>query len=389
MTIATTDLMALPEELLQFKTTIRRFVDEELIPHERVGTIPEAELPRLHTKVRELGVWAASVPVEFGGAGLNALEYAVLVEELHRSVFGIEIETLGMVIGALLAGTPEQMERYVRPTVRGERRGAFGLTESTGGADPGSSIQTTAKRDGERWILNGRKCFISESHKADYWVIVAVTDESRRQHGGMTAFIVDRGTPGFEIVRYIETMGAMSPAELDLHDVIVDDSQRLGEIGQGFRLAQTSLSGQRIAIGARAVGLATRMLEMAIDYGRSRQVFGKLLGEHGATQAVIADCAIETESLRWLVYRACAEDDRGNDTRLLQSGVKFLASELMSRVSDKVLQLHGGWGYSKDLPIERFYRDSRMYRIVEGPNEVHRMVVARNLLKSGITALTV
>jgi alkylation response protein AidB-like acyl-CoA dehydrogenase len=380
-------LLGLPEELLAFKAALRRFVDEELIPFEREEALPPEQLARLRELARELGIWAANVPVEYGGAGLSALEYTIVAEELGRSVFWADVEFLGSVIGPLLAGTPDQIERYVLPCVRGERTGAFALTEPTGGSDPGTSVQTTAVRDGERWIINGRKVFISGADRADHVVVFAVTDQTRRQHGGMTAFILEPDMAGYQMVRQIPTMGTHAPGELDFNDVVVPDAQRLGEVGQGFVLAQQLLGGQRTAIGARAVGLCTRLLELAIDYGRSRQVFGTVLGAHGQFQAVLADCAIELEACRWLVYRAAAEDDRGQETRLLESAVKVYSSELMSRVADRVLQVHGGWGYSKDLPIERMYRDSRMFRIVEGPNEVHRMVIARRLLAAGLRAL--
>jgi acyl-CoA dehydrogenase len=380
-------LIGLPEELLGFKAAVRRFVDEELLPHERAGTLPPEARDRVRDKVRELGIWAADVPAEFGGAGLSALEYALVAEELGRSVFWHDVRGLGSVIAALYRGTPDQIERYVLPSVRGERIGAFALTEPTGGSDPGRAMQTTAVPDGDRWVINGRKCFISRADRADHFVVMAVTDTTRRQHGGITAFVVDRDTPGFSVVRQMKTMGTIWPSELDFSDVVVDNGQRIGEVGGGFVLAQQTLGPQRVAIGAHAIGVGTRLVELAIEYGRTREVFGQVLGGHGMFQATLADCAIELEACRWFVYRAAAEVDRGVDSRTLESAVKVYASELMTRVADKVLQVHGGWGYSQDLPIERMYRDNRMWRIVEGPNEVHRMVLTRRLLADGIAAL--
>jgi alkylation response protein AidB-like acyl-CoA dehydrogenase len=181
-------------------------------------------------------------------------------------------------------------------------------------------------------------------------------------------------------------MGEHRPVELDFNDCIIPDSQRLGEVGEGFVIAQTLLGGARAFIGAYAVGVCSRLLDMACEYTISREAFGKPLAEHGQVQAVIADCAIELEACRWLTYRAGAEADRGADTRLLDSMVKVYASEMVSRVSDKILQLHGGWGYSRDLPIERFYRDSRFFRIAEGPNEVHRWLLSRELTKRAARA---
>ena len=382
-------LMALPDELIEWKYAIRRFVDEELIPHERdAGTrLPAEVLERITPKVRELGLWAADVPAEFGGSGLNALEYAIATEELGRSLFWLDVMEMGAVMAALLRGSADQIERYVKPSVRGERRGAFGLTEPTGGSDPARAVRTTAVRDGDEWIINGRKCFISGADRADHVLVMVSTERDKGAHGGITCFVVDTDTPGFTIVRNIPTMGSIWPCELDFTDVRVSDAQRVGEVGEGFILAQQTLGPQRIGIGARALGVCTRLLEMAIDYGRSREVFGQVLGAHGMFQEKLADCATELEACRWFVYRAAAEVDRGADTRTLESMVKVYASELVTRVADKVLQVHGGWGYSQDLPIERMYRDHRMWRIVEGPNEVHRMVIARRLLAGGMSEL--
>jgi len=381
-------LMALPDELVEWKGSIRRFVDEELIPHERDAgqRLPDDVLERIRPKVRELGIWAADVPAEYGGAGLSALQYAVATEELGRSLFWLDVMEMGSVMAALLRGSPDQIERYVLPSVRGERSGAFGLTEPTGGSDPARAIQTTAVRDGDNWVINGRKAFISGADRADHVIVMARTDKDKGSHG-ITCFVVDTDTPGFSVVRTIPTMGHVWPCELDFTGVVVSDSQRVGEVGEGFILAQQTLGPQRIGIGARALGVCTRLLELAIDYGRTRVVWGQVLGAHGMFQERLADCAIELEACRWFVYRAAAEVDRGSDTRTLESMVKVYSSELMTRVADKVLQVHGGWGYSQDLPIERMYRDHRMWRIVEGPNEVHRMVVARRLIGNGIEEL--
>lgn len=379
-------IMRLPDELIEWKAAIRRFVDEELVPLERGHDtrLPADALERIRPKVRELGIWAADAPLEYGGAGLSALQYAVATEELGRSLFWLDVMEMGAVITPLLRGSPDQIERYVLPSVRGDRSGAFALTEPTGGSDPARAIQTTAVRDGDNWVINGRKSFISGADRADHVVVMARTDKTNGAHG-ITCFVVDTDTPGFTVVRNIATMGSVSPAELDFADVVVPDAQRVGEPGEGFILAQQTLGPQRIGIGARALGVCTRLLELAIEYGRSREVWGQPLGAHGMFQERLADSAIELEACRWFVYRAAAEVDRGSDTRTLESMVKVYSSELMTRVADKVLQLHGGWGYSQDLPIERMYRDHRMWRIVEGPNEVHRMVVARRLLSAGIS----
>ncbi|MCZ0942236.1 MAG: acyl-CoA dehydrogenase family protein [Gammaproteobacteria bacterium] len=385
----TTGLLALPNELLEWKASLRRFVDNELIPHEASGSdnLPPEALEKVKVKARELGIWAADVPTRFGGAGLGALEYAIATEELGRSIYWLDVMELGAVMSPLFRGTEEQIERYVLPSVEGTRAGAFALTEPTGGSDPARAIQTTAVRDGDNWVLNGSKCFISRGHVADHFVVMAATDKEKGAHGGITVFVVDRDTPGFEVVRQIRTMGTMAPSALTFDDVIVPDTQRVGDVGEGFILAQQTLGPQRIGIGARAIGVCTRLIELAIEQGRTREVWGKLLESQGMFQAKLADCAIELEACRWMVYRAAAEMDREADTRTIESAVKVYASELMSRVADKVMQVWGGWGYSKDLPIERLYRDHRMWQIVEGPNDVHRMVVARRLISEGMATL--
>lgn len=379
-------LVGLPDHLVAFRIALRRFVDEELIPLERQPELDPESRGRIERRARELGIWAAAVPAEHGGAGFGALAYAVMCEELARSVHWSEVEGLGSVMPPLLGGNPDQVERYVLPSVRGERIGAFALTEPTGGSDPVGAMSTTAVKDGASWILNGRKVFITRAAEADHFVVFAVTDKAARHHG-ITAFIVDRDTPGFSVVRLIDTMGTHRPGEIELQDVVVGDEQRLGELGEGFALAQRTLGGQRVAIGARAVGICTRLLELAIDYGRVREVFGQPLGAHGQFQAALAGSAIDVEAARWFVYRVAGLEDSAQDIRVLASAVKVHASELVSRVADAVLQVHGGWGYSRDLPIERMYRDSRMFRIVEGPNEVHLMAVARRLLADGLSSL--
>lgn len=368
-------------ELLEFKGAVRRFIDDEVIPFERQGEIPPEALSRVLDKTRELGIWAANVPAEFGGAGLGALGYLLVAEEICRTTLWMPVYNAGNAMLALTRGTEDQKARYLYPTIAGERQGCFALTEPQGGSDPGGMMQTEAVFDGKNWTLNGRKSFITFGDHADYALVFAVTDRAKRQHGGITLFIVERDTPGYSVVRTIATMGEHTPAELEFNDCVISDAQRLGDVGNGFVLAQTTLGGARAFIGAYAVGVCSRLVDMACAYTTSRQAFGKPLADHGQVQAVIADCAIEVEACRWLTYRAAAEADRGHDTRLLDSMVKVFASEMVSRVSDKIMQIHGGWGYSKDLPIERFYRDSRFFRIAEGPNEVHRWLLARELTR--------
>jgi alkylation response protein AidB-like acyl-CoA dehydrogenase len=281
----------------------------------------------------------------------------------------------------LYGANPEQQERYLIPVVRGERLGAFALTEATGGSDPAGNMHTIARVCDGGWVIDGRKCFVSLGQVADHVVVFA------RTGGGITAFVVDRGTPGLSVVRVIPTMGSVAPAELDFTECRVPDANRIGEIGQGFVLAQRLLGRARMEIGARAVGACDRLLDLAIGYVGTRTSFGAPISEHGGVQWMLADCAIELDATRWMTYASAVRVDAGMDTRVRDSMVKVFASEALGRVADRVLQLFGGWGYAKDLPVERFYREARMWRIVEGPNEIHRWAIARALNRFGVAAI--
>jgi alkylation response protein AidB-like acyl-CoA dehydrogenase len=371
----------LPEAMVRLKARVRDLVEREVIPHERAGELPPDALARVHGAMRELGIWGAGMPAEEGGAGLGTLCYLLVSEELARTTLYVPLFEAGHAIPALTQGTPEQKRRYLHPTMAGELRGAFALTEPQGGSDPGRTMRTTAvERDGG-WTIDGRKTFVADGDVADYVIVCALTDAAKRQRGGMTLFIVDRGTPGLSIGRTIEMMGAYRAVELDLTGCRVPDGQRLGPVGEGFRLAQETIGPERLWFGAYAVGVCSRLIDMACSYAASREVFGRPLSEQGQTHAMLSQCATEVEACRWLVYRAGAEADRGRDVRLLTSMVKVYAGEMVSRVADQVLQLFGGWGYSTEYPIERFYRDSRHARIGGGPTELHRYVIARELFR--------
>jgi len=382
-------MVTIPEELVMLKQLARRFVSDELIPYEM--SVPEGEStpagrgPHLEKLLREVGLWSFDAPVELGGGGIGALGQTLVTEEFSRVPF--VFMPGGSPPQLLYACQGEQREKYLLPIIRGEKRACFALTEPTGGSDPGGNTQTEAVRDGDHWVLNGHKVFISGGAEADFAVVFAVTDRERRQRGGMSAFIVEKGTPGFTVVRTIPTMGGLAPAELDFQDCIVPDVQRLGSAGEGFIVAQQLLGGARRSIGARGVGMADRLIEMGVRYAANRVTFGQPIAERQGVQWMLADSAMEMQSCRWLTYNAAMRADAGEDTRMEDSMAKVIGSEMMGRVADRVMQIHGGWGYSKDLPIERFYRLARMWRIVEGPNEVHRWTIARSLLRSGLAPL--
>jgi alkylation response protein AidB-like acyl-CoA dehydrogenase len=378
------------EELRDLQRATRRFVDDELIPAEAdlvEGEPLPAELDqRIRRRLMELGLWALGVPEEHGGGGAGLLTQLVVTEELSRSLLGLQIAgRTGHPLPLLYDGTPEQQERYLAPVVRGERLGAFALTEPTGGADPAGNMRTRARPVDGGWAIDGRKCFISLGDIADHFIVFAVTDPDAVARG-VTAFLVDADTPGFSVVRRIPTMGSTVPAELDFTDCVVPGSSVLGDVGGGFALAQRALAGARLEIGARAIGGCDRLIGLAVDYTRERESFGMPLVAHQGVQWMLADCAVDLDATRWMAYAAAARADAGEDVRLQVSMVKVFASEAFGRVADRVLQLFGGWGYAKGLVIERFYREARMWRIVDGPNEIHRTIIARGLGRDGVAA---
>lgn len=380
-------MSSLSDEQCQLRDAIEKFVDTELIPHENEPLSTELE-GRIFPGLRRLGIWALGVPERFGGAGGSPLDRVVMIEQLSRSLLGPHlIGRMGEPLSILFAATPQQQERYLYPAVRGEKLGAFALTEPTGGADPVGNMTTTAVREGDGWILDGRKCFVSLGDLADYVVVFARTDRSAGAQG-ISAFIVDANTPGFNVVRRIPTMGSMAPAEIDFQRCFIPDDNRLGEPGQGFLLAQQLLGTQRLEIGARATGACERLIDLAVDHVNSRESFGATLASKQGVQWILADCVLDLEAVRSITYTAASREHDGVVAQRMRCSItKVFASEALCRVADRVLQLFGGWGYSADLPVERFYREVRMWRIVEGPNEVHRSLIGRLLARNGTRVL--
>ncbi|MDO8672088.1 MAG: acyl-CoA dehydrogenase family protein [Dehalococcoidia bacterium] len=378
---------ALPDELRMLRTTLRRFVEQELIPLEKDYMHREEGLPpeirkALEQKVQDLGLWAYSAPVELGGAGLGALANCVVVEEVNRATVGDDIFGPNVPNLKTLAShcNAEQKENYLYPCVKGEKEACFALTEPGAGSDA-AAIQTTAVRDGDNYILNGTKTFISHAQDADFALVYAVTDKEKRARGGITCFIVDMGTPGFEITRIIETMGDGRPCELVFNNCVVPAKNVLGEVGQGFRVAQGRLGWRRVEIAAQCLGAAERCLKMMVDYAGQRVTFGEPLANRQAVQWMIADSSIEIHATRLMTYDAAVKWDEGQEIRQEASMVKLYASEMACRVVDRAMQVHGGLGYTRDLPIEKMYRNLRLWRIVEGPSEIHRFIIARNILR--------
>src|SRR5258705_2359671 len=372
----------LNEQQRMLISTVRSFIAAELQPLEdeveRTGAVAPEIAARIFEKARALGLYAMNIPEEHGGGGLSAFETMLVEEQFGRTTDILIRRAFGNLYELLLECTPAQAKRWLHTAVRGERTCSIAFTEPGAGSDA-AGIRTRAVRDGGGWRLNGSKHFISDGLFSDFFVVTAVTDPEAGARG-ISLLIVDKGLPGFAIGRDQPMMGlrGTSHVELTFNDVQLDADALLGREGQGLKLALTTLGRVRLAqVGARAIGKATLVLEKTINYARDRRQFGQALGEFQMVQQMIADSIIEINAARLLLWRAAAEIDAGRDGRDLIAMVKVNAAETLGRVVDRAVQIFGGMGFSKDLPIERYYRDARVYRIFDGASEVHRMTLAR------------
>ena len=381
---------AMPEEIKMMRGQLRRFVEENLIPQERQflleGRLREEERRRLQYKLRdELGLWALGVPEKYGGNAVSVLAQSVATEELNRSC--LMLNPGGFVPEALIEGaTPYIEEHFIIPTVEGKKvpAEAGGFTESGAGSDL-QMIQTKAVRDGDDWVINGEKIFISGGDTCDYLHVLTATDKEKRAKGGMTMFVVERGMPGFTVLRTIPTMGDdWQPAHLLFDNVRVPPTHLLGKEGWGFYLGSSQLAVGRLHIAAINCGMSGRCLEMALDYSKQRVQFGQPIAERQAIQWMLADSALELYAGRLMVYHVSWLADQNLPIRNEAFYAKLYCTEMAHRVTDRALQIFGGYGYTKDLPIQSFYRQNRVWRIGHGTSEVHRWMIARNLLKSGL-----
>jgi len=381
--------LSLSDEQRLLVETARRFVRAELMPLEE-----EVESKRrldpdkaraIFEKSKALGLYAMNVPTEYGGAGLSAVDTCLVEEQFGHTTDILVRRAFGNVYEVLLEGTEEQKKRWLLPSVKGERTFSVCFTEPGAGSDA-AGIKTRAVRDGKGWVLNGQKHFISDGLFSDFFVVSAVTDPAAGARG-ISLFLVDKGMPGFAIGRDQPMMGlaGTSHVEMFFDNVRLGSEHLLGPQGQGLKLAFETLGRIRLAhIGARAVGKAARLLGMMTEYAKDRRQFGRSIGEFQMVQQLLADSAIEIEAARLLVLRAAGMVDRRLDAREHISMVKVYAAETLGRVADRAVQVFGGMGYSKDLPVERLYRDARVFRIYDGTSEIHRGVVARGLLKRGV-----
>ncbi|MCD1617736.1 acyl-CoA dehydrogenase family protein [Salipiger marinus] len=379
------------DEMKMVTEAVGRFVREKVQPLEAVteetGQIPPDALTALKAEAQALGFYALNMSEAAGGGGLGVLDMCLVEEQLGQTSDALIRRIFGQVYPMLDALTGDLRERYLYPTVRGDKICAMAITEPGAGSDA-AAIRTHARLDGDHWVLNGTKHFISDGDIADYTIVMAVTDAEQRARGGITLFLVDRDTPGFRVTRTQKMMGhrGYGHAELTFDEVRVPKLQVLGEVGQGFRVMMANVGGIRLGhIGARAVGMASRVLDMMRDHAATRQQFGQPIGDFQMVQQMIADSAMEIFATRMMVLNTAWEVDQGLDPRDKVSMVKVQASEMLGRVADRGIQIFGGYGFTKELPLERIYRDARVTRIYDGTSEVHRMLIARSIIKRGLT----
>ena len=377
----------LPEELRLLRETTRRFMREEVKPAEDkvehdACSLPPELLEPLQRKAKQIGLWAVRAPVEYGGAGLNLLGAAIVAEETSRCRMGAYIPACGS-IGSnppnpILFGTPQQIERFAVPAIRDGRKAYVAITEASGGSDPARSIRTRAVRHGDRYVINGAKMWITGAKQADWGLLFARTGE-QGQRGGITCFIIDGHPKGIKFTE-IPVIRSYSPYEVVFEDVEVPVENRLGEEGQGFALCEKWLVEGRVPYAAGTIGIAQEALEIAIGWARERVVFGSPLADKQAIQWMIADSEMELRAARLLVYEAARRADAGLAFKTEASIAKVVATETAGRVVDRCIQIMGGMGVAKAMPLERWYREMRVKRIGEGPSEVHRIMLARQLL---------
>jgi acyl-CoA dehydrogenase len=382
---------ALREEHQMLKDLVARFVQDELMPLERVvlereamgqgAELTAAESAPIDKKSHELGLWGLDAPAEVGGSDLPTEAMIGVNEEISKTVTPYTLPPDSPNLRMLAATVNEaQRAQYLEPYVRGEKTSAIGISEPGAGADPAGMI-TRAVRDGDDWIINGRKIWVSRAADADFTILMAVTDKAAGTRGGISAFLVDRATPGFNVVRKIPMIGGHFTYEIALEDLRLPASKLLGVEGRGFAPMQLRLSTRRIQIAAWCVGLAQRALDMICAHAVQRKTFGTLLADRQAIQWWVADAATRIHACRLMTYDAAWKVDHGREIRNEASMIKVFGTDMAWEVIDHAMQTFGAMGMTKEMPLQLMASKVRLMRIYEGPTEVHRWVIARNLLK--------
>lgn len=387
MDLALTDTQRLIVE------TVRQFVREEIVPLEDhldpdADELPPDEYHRLVEKTKTMGLYGLDTPPEYGGPDIDLVTRSLIAIECSQHRAGLYAPCYYVFGGArqaqLFEATDEQKAQYLYPMLRGEKKVFFGLSEPSGGSDPARAIQTRAVRDGDDWILNGTKLWISGADRADYGLIFARTSQDKGR-AGVTCFIVETAWPGFNVRRIVHTLrSAKYATEIQLEDLRVPHRNILGKEGGGFAIANDRLSRQRVPYAAECLGVAIKAHDMAIQYAKIRETFGAPLASRQGIQWMLVENELDIRSARWLVLDAAAKADRGEPFRTESAIAKLVAAEASGRVVDRSMQIHGGLGVAKDLPLERWYREIRIRRIGEGPSEVQKHVIARDILGAGL-----
>jgi len=388
--------LALTEEQELAQRTARDFAREKVLPRAR-EIDEQGKVPReLIAEMASLGFLGIYVPETYGGAGLDALSYALVSEEINRACAstGVVMSShVSLVCDPLLHyGSDAQKDHFLRALATGERLGCFALSEPASGSDA-AAMRTSARRDGDAWMLNGTKNFITNGASADIAVVFAQTqpdggstggsERAKARHRGIAAFIVEKGTPGFSVGKLEHKLGirGSDTAQLLFQDCRVPAANLLGGAGEGFKIALSTLDGGRISIAAQAVGIARACLEDSLAYAKEREAFGKKIVEFQAIQWKLADMATEIDAARLLVWRAATLKDRGEDHILAAAQAKLFASDVAVRAARECVQIFGGYGYLTDFPAERHYRDAKITEIYEGTSEIMNLVIAEEILK--------
>ena len=382
--------MELNQEQRLLANTIRSFIRRELKPLEQdieeTGRLSDALAVDIRKKSQALGLYAVNIPSEFGGGGLSVLDWMIAEEQFGWTSDILIRRAFGNVYEILLEGSEVQIENYLLPAVRGDRTFSVAFTEPEAGSDA-ASITSRAIRSKDGWVLNGAKHFISDGFYSDFFVVTAVTDPNAAAKG-ISTFIVEKGMPGVIIGRDQPMMGlrGTSHVEMRFDEVRLSPQHLLGREGQGLKLAFATLGRVRLAqVAARAVGRATMVMKMSLEYARQRHQFGEAIGDFQMIQQMLADSAMEINACRLALWQIASNIDSGKEMRGGISMLKIQASEMLGRVVDRAVQIYGGAGYCRDLPIERYYRDARISRIYDGTSEVHRLVMARELIKGDVS----
>jgi alkylation response protein AidB-like acyl-CoA dehydrogenase len=386
-------VIAIPDELKELRNTLRDFIDREVRPVEEsyrqdilegnYGPLKD-ERKKLRKRSAELGFWTLHMPEEVGGMGLSYLGQVLLIEEATGT--GLLLTHNEAIVPIVTGPTPvyldctePQREKYLAPLMAADKSSCFALTEPEAGSDA-TRIKTKAVKDGDRWVLSGRKHFITGGDEADFAMVFAVTDPKKRAKGGITAFLVDADTPGYTVSRMQSTMSPIqNPAELTFEDCSVPEGNVLGEVGYGFYSAVKGINGARMQIAATALGVAGHLLERMVEFAGSRVAFERPIGANQYVQGHIVDSFAELEQARLLVYKLASDIDDGSDGRLEAALAKLVATEMVGRLADRCIQVHGGNGFMTEMGLEVWYRDVRAMRLYEGTSEILRSNVAKTL----------